>query len=90
MTSDVAVGLLKVALYIGATTMAPILLTGLAIGITVGAIQAATQVNEPTLTFVPKAMGVGALGAWLFPWALDRMVSIFHAMAVAMEQVVLK
>ncbi|MGF1510196.1 MAG: flagellar biosynthetic protein FliQ [Myxococcota bacterium] len=88
MTQDLAISMLKTALVTGGTVMAPILLTGLVIGITVGAVQAATQVNEPTLTFVPKAVGVGVVGAWLFSWAIDRMVSIVHACILAMQQVV--
>jgi flagellar biosynthetic protein FliQ len=72
----------------GAVVMAPILLTGLLIGVTVGALQAATQVNEPTLTFVPKVLGVGLVTALLLPWGLDRFVGMFRFVVERFAQVV--
>jgi len=87
VNQDFAIGLLKMAIFTGAQVMAPLLAMGMLVGITVGALQAATQVNEPTLTFVPKALTVGALGAWLFPWGVDRMVSIFVAVTEGMAQI---
>jgi flagellar biosynthetic protein FliQ len=74
MDPDGVISVMKHGLTTGGLVMAPILLTGLVIGITVAAIQAATQVNEPTLTFVPKVLGVGLVGGLVLPWALDRMV----------------
>lgn len=47
-------------LYITALVAAPVLLASLAVGIVIGIVQAATSVNEQTLTFVPK-LGVIAL-----------------------------
>lgn len=89
MNEDYVIGLVKFALYTGGMTMAPLLLTGLVVGVSVGALQAATQVNEPTLTFVPKALAVGTVGAWLFPWGIDRMVVVFTAMVNGISQVAL-
>jgi flagellar biosynthetic protein FliQ len=76
--SDLVIDVLAHCVTTGATVMAPILLTGLVIGVSVGALQAATQVNEPTLTFVPKVLGVGLVTALLLPWGLDRFVSMFR------------
>jgi flagellar biosynthetic protein FliQ len=49
---------------------APMLLTGLAIGVGVSIFQAVTQINEVTLVFIPKMMGVGLAmwisGAWIY------------------------
>ena len=45
---------------------------GLIIGVLVSVIQAATQINEVTLVFIPKMMGVG-LAAWVAgPWIFER------------------
>jgi flagellar biosynthetic protein FliQ len=88
VNQDVAISLLSYALTTGATVMAPILFTGMLIGISVGALQAATQVNEPTLTFVPKVIGVGVVIAWLFPWGVDRMVLVVRTMIEGFSQVV--
>ena len=49
---------------------APMLLTGLATGVGVSIFQAVTQINEVTLVFIPKMMGVGLAmwisGAWIY------------------------
>lgn len=78
MTPELAADILKFALSNGAAVMAPILLTGLTVGISVGALQAATQVNEPTLTFVPKVIAVGAVAGLILPWGVHRFISIFE------------
>lgn len=78
MTPELAADVLKYALSTGAAVMAPILLTGLTVGISVGALQAATQVNEPTLTFVPKVIAVGMTTALVMPWGIQKFISIFQ------------
>ncbi len=51
---------------------APMLLIGLAVGVLVSIFQAVTQINEVTLVFIPKMLGVG-LVAWLAgPWIFGR------------------
>ena len=77
MTPEMAVDVLKHALTVGAIVMAPILMTGLTVGISVGALQAATQVNEPTLTFLPKVTAVGATAGLILPWGIKKFVSLF-------------
>lgn len=78
MTPELAADILKYALSTGGAVMAPILLTGLTIGISVGALQAATQVNEPTLTFVPKVVAVGVTAGLILPWGVQEFISIFE------------
>jgi flagellar biosynthetic protein FliQ len=56
--------------------MAPILFTGLVVGVSVAVLQAATQVNEPTLTFIPKIIAVGMVSGAVLPWGLDRLVQM--------------
>lgn len=87
---ELIIALFKYALVTAATVMGPILLTGLTVGVTVGAIQAATQVNEPTLTFVPKIVSVGLVAAWLLPWGLDRYIQIVHAVAQAAAEIAVR
>lgn len=78
MTPELAADILKFALSTGASVMAPILLTGLTVGISVGAVQAATQVNEPTLTFVPKVIAVGVVAGLVLPWGVKKFLAIFE------------
>lgn len=53
---------------------APSLLTGLAVGLIIAVFQAATQINEQTLTFVPKIVAVFAVFGGLFPWMMSMMM----------------
>jgi len=60
---------------------APLLLTVLVIGLIVSVFQAATQINEATLSFIPKLVGVFATlviaGPWMLTVMLDYMRQIF-------------
>ena len=76
---DQALSLLALAdrmLWIPALVAAPVLLASLAVGLVVGLIQAATSVNEQTLTFVPK-LAVTALVLVLFGASMMALVVDF-------------
>ncbi|MEC9067923.1 MAG: flagellar biosynthetic protein FliQ [Pseudomonadota bacterium] len=72
-------------LWITALVAAPVLLASLAIGLVVGLIQAATSVNEQTLTFVPKLAAVALVlvlfGASMMALLGDFMQEIFMEIA---------
>jgi len=87
---ELIITLFENSLLTAASVMGPILITGLVIGVSVGAIQAATQVNEPTLTFVPKIIGVSLMGAYILPWGLDRYTEIVRAVAQAAAEVAIQ
>lgn len=61
-------------LWIMLQVSAPILLSVLAIGVVVSIFQAATQLNEATLSFVPKLVGAIAVLAIAGPWMLTTLV----------------
>lgn len=63
-------------LWITALVAAPVLLAALAVGLFIGIIQAATSVNEQTLTFVPK-LGIIALVLVLFGASMMGLVADF-------------
>lgn len=56
------------------TVSAPLLLTVLVVGLLVSIFQAATQISEATLSFVPKIVAVVAVLALLGPWMLTTLV----------------
>ena len=62
---------LKTTVYI----LAPILGTGLIVGLLVGIFQAVTSIQELTLTFIPKIAAVGLVLLLLTPWFLDVLIS---------------
>ena len=58
---------------------APVLLTILAVGLVVSIFQAATQINEATLSFVPKIVAAAAVLAIAGPWMLSTLVEYLQA-----------
>ncbi len=74
MNDATVITLAQDALMITLLVSAPILIVSLAIGMLVSVFQAMTQINEVTLTFVPKILGVFAVSAVLGPWMIGTMV----------------
>lgn len=58
---------------------APLLLSALAIGLVVSIFQAATQINEQTLSFIPKLAGILAVLIILGPWMLTVLTDYLHS-----------
>jgi flagellar biosynthetic protein FliQ len=85
VNEGVILGLMREALTVGMLVGAPILATTLVVGVVVSIIQAATQVNEATLTFVPKLVAVFVamllFGPWMMATLLDFSAGIFANMA---------
>lgn len=76
------------ALWTALLVSAPILIVSLAIGVVVSIFQAMTQVNEATLTFVPKLLGVFAVSALMGPWMVGTMVQYTHRVFATLPQAV--
>lgn len=74
--ADYFVGIAQQALWILALASAPILIPALAAGLILGMIQAATSINEQTLSFVPKLIIVGIALA-LFGGAILMLIADF-------------
>lgn len=70
MTPDDVMQIGGSALRIAALLAAPMLLTALVVGLLIGIIQAATQIQEMTLSFIPKLLGVAAAIVIAGPWML--------------------
>lgn len=74
MDSQAVMTMAYKAMTLAFTMAAPILLTTLIIGLLVSIFQAATQINEMTLSFIPKLLGVGIMLVLLGPWLIGEMV----------------
>ena len=70
MNADLAIALTMRALEISILVSAPMLLFGLLVGLAVSIFQAVTQIQEMTLTFIPKIVAIVAAIAIFFPWML--------------------
>ena len=79
MTPEFSVELIKTMMFQAVTLSAPILLTVLVIGLSVSLFQAVTSIQEQTLTFVPKVIGVVGLLVLLLPWMLRSMIEFTRA-----------
>lgn len=75
MSPQFVVGFGKEALELTLMLSAPVLLTGMCVGLLVSIFQAATQIQEMTLIFVPKIIMVIAALILFSPWLLDIMTN---------------
>lgn len=73
MNEDIVIQLGQDALKTLAMVAAPMLLSTLIIGLIISIFQALTQINENTLTFVPKMVVIGIVIIIAGPWMLDTM-----------------
>ena len=62
------------AMMTALTLAAPVLIVGAAVGLIVGIMQAVTQVQDHTLSFVPKILAMILVLTICLPWLIDRMV----------------
>jgi flagellar biosynthesis protein FliQ len=74
MTPELVVEIGRDALWVMLTTSAPMLLTGMLVGLLISIVQAATQVNEMTMTFVPKIVAVLVVAVVFLPWIIASLV----------------
>jgi flagellar biosynthetic protein FliQ len=86
MNAEFATELLKSLMFEAVTLAAPILLTALVIGLAISIFQSVTSIQEQTLTFVPKALGIVALLVILLPWMLRTLVEFATAVIQKMPQ----
>ena len=74
MTTDGAVELLRNAMIAAAIVAGPMLLAALVVGLIVGVLQAATQVNEASISYVSKLLVLSATFIVLGSWTLRQLV----------------
>ncbi len=83
MDSQQAFHLGQQGLYMLLLVSAPVLLTVLLVGLVVSVFQAATQINEATLSFVPKVVAAVAVLAVAGPWMLTMLVEYIQRTLLA-------
>lgn len=75
MTPEFVIGFARQAIELALMIAMPMLGVGLIVGVVVSVIQAATQIQEMTLTFIPKVVSICIALLIAFPWMLDKMTS---------------
>ena len=88
MDSQQAFHLGQQGLYMLLLVSAPILLAVLVVGLVVSVFQAATQINEATLSFVPKVIAAVAVLAIAGPWMLTMLVEYIQRTLLAIPTVI--
>ncbi len=75
MTPEFVVSFARQAIEVALFISLPMLGIGLVVGITVSVIQAATQIQETTLSFIPKIISIFLALLIAFPWIMDKMLT---------------
>ena len=88
MTPESVMTLGKHAMEITLMVAAPLLLVALVIGLVVSIFQAATQINEATLSFIPKLVGVFVTMVVAGPWMISVMVDYMRQVLTGIPSLV--
>lgn len=80
MTEELVIELLKEVFFTVFIILLPILGVSLVIGIIISIFQAATSIQEMTLTFVPKILITALAIIFLLPWIMDKMIAMTNKM----------
>ncbi len=84
MNDQVVLDLARQALLMALQLAAPFLIASLVVGLVIGILQSLTQIQEQTLTFVPKLVVVGLVFVLTLPWMLQSIVSYTRAILVGL------
>ncbi len=74
MNQDVVISLATDAIMLSLKVAGPMLLVGLVVGLAVSVFQAVTQIQEMTLTFIPKIIGLVVVMVLAGPWMLSQLL----------------
>ncbi|WP_066454272.1 flagellar biosynthesis protein FliQ [Castellaniella caeni] len=80
MTPEAVMSLTYQALRVALVMAGPLLLVTLLVGLIISIFQAATQINEMTLSFIPKLLAVGTTLVLLGPWLITTMVDYIQTL----------
>ncbi len=75
MSEEFVVNLIREAFFTTMLISAPVLLLSLTVGLIISILQAATSIQEVTLTFLPKMIIIGLVLVFTLPWMIDVMTS---------------
>jgi len=88
MTPETVLAVGRHALELTILLSAPLLLTALLVGLVVGILQAATQINEMTLSFIPKLLAMAVVTLAAGPWMLKLLVGYTRELITSIPQLI--
>lgn len=74
MNQETAIEMLRSLITVSLTVVTPIILAALVVGVAVSLIQAITSIQEPTLSFAPKLIAIGAVIIVGAPWIIRQLM----------------
>jgi flagellar biosynthetic protein FliQ len=86
VTPEAVIGVLQQALLVLVLVSAPPLLTALLVGLVISIFQAATQINEMTLSFIPKLLAMFAALLFAGPWMIETMTDFTRRLYALIPQ----
>lgn len=89
MDNNFVIEITNQAIKVTIMLAAPMLLGALIVGIMVSLFQAVTQINEQTLSFIPKILVIVMALVLLSPWMMETLTSFTHDLYVGIPQVVM-
>jgi flagellar biosynthetic protein FliQ len=78
VNEDVVINVSMQAMQLAFKVALPLLLAALVVGLVISVFQAVTQIQEQTLTFIPKIIAMGVVLVVAGPWMLDQVVGYTH------------
>ncbi len=88
MNEDLVLALGRDAIWTTVMLSAPLLISSLVVGLVVSIFQAVTQINEATLTFIPKMLAIVVVMVVLAPWMTQMLTSYTTELFTAMPNYV--
>ncbi len=88
MTPEAVISLARSAIEVTLLTSAPLLLAALAVGLLISVFQAATQINEMTLSFIPKLAAVFIMLVISGPWMLTLLTDFMRRLILSIPSAV--
>ncbi len=88
MTDTAVLEIALQAILIAAKLCAPVLVVTLAVGFGISLLQAVTQIQEQTLTFIPKILATAAVVIVAGPWMLDQLIAYTQDLYAAIPELI--
>jgi flagellar biosynthesis protein FliQ len=88
VTTDTVIDLATDAMSVAMKVALPLLLAGLAVGLLVSVFQAVTQIQEQTLSFIPKILAVAVVMVVGGPWMLDQLLNYTEQLWAAIPRLI--
>ena len=90
MSSAQAVELCRAAAVVSLLIAAPVLICAVVVGLTISIAQAVTQLQDQTLSFVPKIIAMGVVLLYVMPWAMGQMTNYSMSLIEMIPQMIVR